>query len=321
MIRLLPFFALIAAPAAAQDCADGQRPFDHAGGTTCIPDDPQRIIGLHDQSVTLALIEMGAPVVGSHGRLDDDGNPYMRSVDLIFGLDFESSDIAFIGAFDAMDFEAIAAAQPDLIIGRAFFDIETRAQYEALAPAVFIENDPKDQLAFSRGVADAAGALDRWEDMHATYRANVDRARAAFPQADGATYGKIQMHDGQLQVYAGYGGLTMVLGDLGFQRIPVAQEMANRGVVWGEEVSLEILPQVEADYLFDTYTIAYGDTLSDPRARFDAALPSWCDALTACAEGRYIVLPREMSTDYSFRQLDMLLHLVTTHVARVPAPS
>ncbi|MEM8787901.1 MAG: hypothetical protein AAGE76_06550 [Pseudomonadota bacterium] len=321
------FAALFAAlfafalPAAAQDCGTGQRAFDHLGGTTCIPQAPLRIIGLHDQSVTLALVELGAPVVGSHGRVADDGSLYLRSVDLLFGLDFQNSGIGYAGTWQAMDLEAMAAMQPDLIIGRAY-DMEAREQYEAIAPTVFIPDDDPDPLAFARGVADAAGKLETWEAMLATYRANIERGRKAFPQADGATYSKIQMSDDNtFTVYAGYGGLTMVLQDLGFQRNPVAQDMADRGVAWGEEASLEILPDLQADYLFDTYTIAYGDTLADPRARFDAALPSWCDVLSACGEGRYIVVPREISTGFSFAQLNMLVHLVTTHAARAPAPS
>ncbi len=320
MFVIATTLAALALPATAQDCAKDQRAFDHLGGTACIPEDPQRIVGLHDQSVTLTLVEIGAKVVGSHGRLNDAGAPYMRSVDMIFGLDFETSGIGFVGTFNAMDFEAIAALEPDLIIGRKL-EMEARAQYEAIAPSVFIAQGGPDPLAFGRDIADAAGHLSVWEAMHATYQANLDRARAAFPAAQGASYAKIQMYDNKLEVYANYGGLTKVLANLGLIRIPMAEDMAARGVIWGEEISLEVLPELQADYLFDTYTIAYGDTLADPRARFEAALPSWCRVLTACAEGRYIVLPREISTGYSFRQLDMLLHLITTHVARVPAPS
>ena len=80
-------------PALALDCKAYQRPFSHAEGETCIPKDPQRIIGLHDQTVTLALVELGAPVVGSMGRVQKkDNSLYMRFVDMLFGLDFENSE-------------------------------------------------------------------------------------------------------------------------------------------------------------------------------------------------------------------------------------
>lgn len=318
MIRISILLAVLMAlpvTATAQDCAAGTRPFDHLGGIACIPEEPQRIVGLHDQQVTLNLIEIGAPVVGSHGRLDDGGTPFMRSVDILTGLDFENSGIAYVGSFQAMDFEAIAALAPDLIIGREV-DLEDLAKYEAVAPTVLIGSDPANLLGFSRDVADAAGRLETWERLSAAYEANVARARTLLPQLDGMSYAKIQGWDGQLNVFAGYGGLTHVLHDLGMERVPFAQTMADRGVVWGEEVSAEILPELEADYIFDTYTIAYGDTLASPRERMDGIFPAWCDVLTACAEGRYVLLPREVAGDTAFAQLNTLLHLVTTHAAR-----
>ncbi len=311
--------ACTASPALALDCDDGMRAFTHAGGETCIPDQAQRIIGLHDQSVTLTLVELGAPVVGSHGRVDDDDQIYMRSVDLLFGLDFENAGIGYAGNFDQMDFEAMAAMEPDLIIGREY-DMETRDKYEAIAPTVFIADTPTEPMAFPRAIADAAGLRDAYDTQLAIYEANLERANFALPQVRGATYSKIQGWEGKLEVYAGYGGLTKVLDDLGFVRGSAGQEMADRGVVWGEEVSAEILPELEADYLFDTYTIAYGDTLADPAIRLNEALPGWCDFLTACTEGRYIVLPREYATGFSFTQLNMLLQMVTTNVATSAAP-
>ena len=242
----------------------------------------------------------------------------MRSVDLLFGLDFENSDIAYIGTWDAMDYEAIAALQPDLIIGRQW-EMEARAQYEAIAPTVFIPDGTDNPMDFPRGIADAAGLLPTYEQMLTVYEANLERARFALPDIQGASYSKIQGWDGTLNVYAGYGGLTKVIADLGMTRAPQGQELADKGVAWGEAVSAELLPQAEADYLFDTYTIAYGDTLADPFMRMDEAVPGWCDFLSACKAGRYIVLPREYSTGFSFTQLNMLLQMITTNVANAPA--
>lgn len=308
-----------ATPALALDCESGMRAFTHAGGATCIPEKAERIIGLHDQTITLMLLEFGAPVVGSMGRVarDGSGDLYIRSVDLLMGLDFENSGIAYVGTWDAMDFEIMASLQPDLILGRSY-DMEARAKYEAIAPTVFLEEDPNDQMAFSRSLADAAGVSDRFDALLAIYEANVERARFAFPEAAGASFSKIQASRGSLRTYAGYGGLTKVLEDLGFIRSPIAQDLADRGVVWGEEVSLELLPELNADYLFDTYTIAYGETLADPAEALEQLVPGWCDLLPSCAEGRYIVLPREYSTGFSFQQLNILVQLVSTHAARNP---
>ena len=303
-------------PALALDCKADQRPFSHAEGETCIPKDPQRIIGLHDQTVTLALVELGAPVIGSMGRVQKkDNSLYMRSVDMLFGLDFVNSNIEYVGTWDAMDFEKMTALKSDLIIGRPY-DAEAREKYAAIAPTIYIDNDPKDPMAFARQIADAANKIDVYEGELELYNANIERAKFALPEANGAVYAKVQGWEGKLNIYAGYGGLTKVLADLGFKRTAFAQELSDKGVAWGEEVSAELLPKQQADYIFDTYSIAYGDSFATPRERMDEVLPTWCSVLTACAEGKYIILPRELSTGFSFKQLNMLIHLVTTNVAR-----
>lgn len=323
-MNIKPLYAAIAAltfatPALALDCESGMRAFAHEGGETCIPEKAERIVSLHDMGVTVALLEFDAPVVGSFGRVarDGSGDLYMRSVDLLMGLDFENSGITYVGTWDAMDYEAIASLQPDLIIGQVY-DMEARAKYEAIAPTVFIKIDPNDQLAYARDLADAAGVSARYNELLAIYEANVERARFAFPEAQGASYSKIMGSRGTLRVLAGYGALTKVLEDLGFVRIPMAQEMADRGVEWGEEISVELLPEVNADYIFGTYTIAYGEKLATARADLEELVPGWCDVLPSCAAGRFITLPREYVAGLSFQELNMTLQLVTTNVARNP---
>ena len=111
-----PLVAL-AAPALAQGCEAGLRPCAHATGETCVSEEPRRIASLHDIGVTLSLVELGAVPVGSHGRADEGGAPYSRTVRNLFGVDFDDG-VAFVGPFNQLDLEAIAAAQPDLIIRR-----------------------------------------------------------------------------------------------------------------------------------------------------------------------------------------------------------
>ena len=316
-LTLASLLAFAATPAFALDCEAGMRAFTHTGGETCIPEKPERIVSLHDQSFTLSLLELGAPVVGSMGRVDDAGNLYMRAVDLMLGLDFENSGITYVGAWEETDYEIIASLQPDLIIGW-IDDAEYSDKHAAIAPTVYLESDNAEPLALARATADAAGVLDAWEARLAVYRANIERAKFAAPGMVGATYSKIQGWDGNLEVYAGYGGLTMVLDDLGFERASFGKAMADRGVEWGETVSAEVIPELEADYLFDTYTIAYGDTLADPDKRLNEVFPGWCDQLSACKADRYIVLPREFSTPDAFTALNTLVQLVSTHAARMP---
>lgn len=76
------------------------------------------------------------------------------------------------------------------------------------------------------------------------------------------------------------------------------------------------MPRLEADVVLDSFTLAYGDGMQSPRERMDEVVPGWCDLLPACAEDRYVVLPREL-TGISFRELDMMRVAIATNLARI----
>lgn len=206
-----------------------------------------------------------------------------------------------------------AAHRPDLILECADAGANQAEKLRATGPVALlpVTTEP---FVFSRAIADAAGVLPKFEFELARYERLIEDARRWVPELDGATYAKIQGWDGQLNVFAGYGGITQVLADLGMERTEFAQEMADRGVVWGEEVSAEVLPLQQADYIFDTFTVAYGDTASSAYDRMEGIIPGWCDILRACAEGRYIVLPREHATGTDFGSLERQVYYIVTHV-------
>ncbi|CDL40523.1 Putative iron compound-binding protein of ABC transporter family [Citrobacter freundii] len=88
---------------------------DDLGRVVNVPLHPQRIVSLHDLDITIPLIELGVPPVASHGRTRPDGSHFLRSGVLLTGVDFDNSNMTYIGTAD-IDIEAIVAAKPDLII-------------------------------------------------------------------------------------------------------------------------------------------------------------------------------------------------------------
>ena len=80
---------------------------DDTGRTVDIPSKPLRIVSLHDLSLTVPLIELGAFPLGSHGRTTPENVPFIRSSKVLTGVDFDNSEIAFVGNLPA-DIEAIA---------------------------------------------------------------------------------------------------------------------------------------------------------------------------------------------------------------------
>ena len=89
---------------------------DDAGRTVEVPVRPERIVTLHDSSLTVPLVELGILPVGAFGR-DGESGPYMRGAATLTGVTFENSDIVNVGGSPA-DLEAIAALEPDLKEGR-----------------------------------------------------------------------------------------------------------------------------------------------------------------------------------------------------------
>lgn len=105
---------------------------DDLGRTVTVPLHPQRIVSMHDLDITIPLIELGAPPIASHGRTRPDGSHYLRASAQLTGVDFDNSDIRFIGTAD-IDLEAVAAAKPDLIITEPSRHVSVE-QLEKIAP-------------------------------------------------------------------------------------------------------------------------------------------------------------------------------------------
>lgn len=301
-------------PAAAQEMREYT---DALGRTVEIPVEPQRIQSMYDLQTTLPLVELGAPVVGSYGRLRSDGTTYLRAINTVMNVDFDNSDITFTHA-QTVDFEAIAALEPDLIIGLVGFDIEYADQLQEIAPTVILE-DGQPALDLYRDIADVSGQLETYEDLLANYQALLADARTWLGDHD-YTYTKLFAINGDFYVYANYGALTMALDGLGFTLVGDGVALRERGLPWGEIMSVELLPAQDADFVFATYRIDQGPNENPALTleRFEELLPGFCDLLTACADGRFIVTPREHAAPISFRTLTMNIHYIVSHVAGRP---
>jgi len=179
-------------PAAAQE----MRTFsDSAGQDVTIPADPQRIVALHDTSITLPLVELGKPPVGSLGRVRPDGSRYLRAVETILHTTFENSGIGFVGQWAQFDYEAIAALQPDLIIGLSGCQDDLYDQLAAIAATVYVPCRPEDALDKIRMIADAAGIVDRYETRIGAYRDAIEQARSFIPEAGEITVERVDQDE------------------------------------------------------------------------------------------------------------------------------
>jgi len=284
------------------------RTFNDHTGSVDIPAEPQRIVALNDHVLAMPLIELGAPLVGSAGRLRDDGSVYLRGVKDLLGVDFDNSPIEFIGTYGETDMEKVVALNPDLIVAFTYHDESVLEQMRKIAPTVVINTD-QPVLDFIRDIADAGGVLDEYNQRLGLYQARVEEAKAIIPNASDIQVSVLQAYDGKLSVYESYGALGQVIQDIGFKQPEAVAEIDGYA-----DFSAESLPEFDGDFIFDTYRVSRGDLPQDARERMAEVLPGWCDVLHACRNNQYIALPRTFVYSSSFASLELSIQLLVTHI-------
>lgn len=286
------------------------RPFtDDLGRVVNVPLHPQRIVSLHDLDITIPLIELGVPPVASHGRTRPDGSHFLRSGALLTGVDFEHSTIKFIGTAD-IDIEAIVAAKPDLIITEPSRHTPIE-QLEKIAPTVSIDHLDGGAPEIYRKLAQLTGTQARLAILERRYREEIDRLKHTV-DTQHITVSVIQANQGKINALHTYHSLGRVLRDAGFSFPKLIDSIPPGGRI---DVSAERLPEMDADFVFATWRGDTGGKPQDEIAAMDAVLPGWCEFLTACQRGHYVLISREEAISNSFASLSLMVAQVQSHIA------
>jgi iron complex transport system substrate-binding protein len=302
---------LFIAPAAAQD----MRSVTVANGTFDIPVAPLRIVSLNDQIVTLPLYELGAHVVGSAGRTAEDGSHFLRGGMDTLGIDYANTDIAYVGGFNELDVEAIAALEPDLIIGGTYTDAKVVERLQSIAPTLVIDNGSLGFVETLRTLANVTGQSGRFEARYQRYLDNVERARSFIGNPEGISVAATFMFPAgeELWVYrSNLGAFTRVIDDLGFAKPKAIADLdlAETQVSF----SPELIQELDADFVFGFYRQQPDATPATIRAAYEKFAPGWCQALSACRNNQFVLLPGP-SFGSSMTSLELALELVESHIA------
>lgn len=298
-----------AIPAFAQET----RSFTAPNGTFDIPVAPQRIVALNDQLVALPLLEMGAPVVGTAGRIDAQGNTFIRGGMDTLGIDFSNSDIAFVGTFNDLDVEAIARLDPDLIIGGQYTDADVAEQLQSVAPTILLDNVEMNLVQTFEALADISGREDEFGARFQRYLDNVARTKAYIgtPEDISVTLTFMFPRNTEMWVYkSGLGAISQVVADLGFAESAAVARMETPQISY----SPELIEDLDADFIFGFYRQQPDATPQAIFETYEAFAPGWCQALSACRNGQFILLPGP-TFGPTMTALELALELVESHVA------
>ena len=301
-------FALLLVLAVIAPATAAPRLFvDDTGRSVSVPERPLRIVSLDDVNITVPLIELGVMPVGSQGRVGPGGHRFLRGSLILTGVDFDNSEIGFLGT-QPVDVEAVAALKPDLIITLSHRPTPV-AQLQEIAPTVVLDETVRSAFEIYGVLAELSGRQAEAAVLERRYQAQLAQLRSI------GDLGKISVSvisatgDGKINIERTYGSFGGVLRDAGL-RFPAMIDAIpdNRNI----DVSPEALPELDADFVFDTYRGDKGETPLDAEARMAAILPDYCRFLSACAKGRYIVIPRDEAKAISYQGRSLAIGMLTS---------
>lgn len=302
------------APAIAQEMRDW---VDDTGTEVSIPVKPLRIVALHDSILTVPLLELGIMPVGSHGRGDNVEEAFIRSSTSITGIDFDNSDIVWVGNHPA-DVEMVASLNPDLILTTQWQPADVD-QLRTIAPTVVFDYTQQDAWEIYDLLADLTGTTDRLALMKRRYADQIALIRQVI-DTENIMVSTIHANPGQLFAFNPYVNIGKVLVDAGFQRpalieaIPVGDR---------SNFTAEALQEFDGDFIITTYRSTAGDMPADVRANFDSVLPGWCEQLHACRENQMVMVSRSLGATRSYYALGAVTYMILSEIGGkefVPMP-
>nr|WP_314262351.1 ABC transporter substrate-binding protein [uncultured Devosia sp.] len=279
---------------------------DHAGYQVEVPVDPQRIVSLNDWTTSVMVHELSGNMVGSGGRLDAEGNAFVRSGLELFGLAFDDT-LELASIHGELDVERIAALKPDLIVALQSDTIAYRDQLASIAPILLFDaENGQDPLVNYADFAAWLGKEARYEELNAAYEARI----AAFKAQHGNSHGSFisllpNPQDGNITVYSNYGAVTEVLEDIGFTRHPMMDQVPatdQRALI-----SPELVGEMNADYIVSTHIVGRGQSTETLLADLETVAPGSSGFLAAVQNDRFISFSRFHVYPPIFAAMDVVL--------------
>ncbi|MCD2114452.1 iron-siderophore ABC transporter substrate-binding protein [Rhodococcus rhodochrous] len=242
------------------------RTVTHALGETVLESKPARVVVL-DGGELDDVLSLGITPVGLANPESAAGQPSYLADEL--------DGVADVGTINNLDLEAIAALEPDLILGSKLRADQLYPQLSQIAPTVFAIRPGFPWKENFLLVADALGEENQAVEVLNTYQRRADEIRASI---DGTppTISLVRFMSGKIRLYGNLSFIGVILQDVGLPR-PALQDVDELAV----EVSPETITQAEGDRVFYT---SYGRPEDTGEAAVIAG-PLW-NELAAVDNGR-----------------------------------
>lgn len=243
----------------------------HAFGETVIDAEPTRVVAWGwasaDAAIAMDVIPVAIPFQGYSG--DEEGVlPWIREAVDAAGAEMPTV-LPDVPGGESPPFEAIAAAQPDVIL--AVYSGITEEDYELLSeiaptvayPEAAWSTEWRDTIEI---VGESLGRPDAAAEVLADIDARIAEAAAAHPEFAGVTVAQVWDTGDIFYVYEPADARVAFTADLGFEVAPSVTELGTDESTFFFTLSHERLGELESDLL-----IAYADTDEGMQTFLDSA--------------------------------------------------
>ncbi|WEK62414.1 MAG: ABC transporter substrate-binding protein [Candidatus Microbacterium colombiense] len=147
---------------------------DSVYGKVTVPADPQRVAAI-SYDTPWQVMSLDLPIVAA---ID-----YTQWIDG-YTADQQAyiADAAKVGTYGEINFEGLAGATPDVIVGDAYeVDEATFERLSEIAPTVIVGGDERgDWQSLTEDLSSALGAHDTWAEAKASYEARRDEVKEQY---------------------------------------------------------------------------------------------------------------------------------------------
>lgn len=217
---------------------------EHAMGKTEIPASPKKVVILTNEG-TEALLSMGVTPVGAVQSWT--GDPWYKHIK------DDMKDVQVVGTESEINLEAIAALQPDLIIGNkmrqeAFYD-----KLSQIAPTVFSETLRGDWKENFSLYAKAINREEKGKEVLGQYNEKVANLKEKLGDKANQEVSVVRFMAGITRIYYTDSFSGVIFDELGFKRAKQQEKLFTAENKLGNlavEVGKEAIPEMDADALF-----------------------------------------------------------------------
>jgi iron complex transport system substrate-binding protein len=213
---------------------------DASGNPVEVPFKPERVVALSEPDLDAMLALEQRPVGTISGRGQTATPLYLGDL---------PAGIPIVGTVSQPVMDQIIELEPDLILAGSLADPQILAQLQAIAPTVSTTASGEDWKTHFKRVGEVLNLTAETEAWFAEYNKRIAEVASKLGPNAGAEVSVVRWMPSGPMYMAHHGFASQVLAEVGLKR-PAHQQDLEMGTAHSPALSLELLRQIDGDWLF-----------------------------------------------------------------------